>query len=306
MFQGRDLGVAHLEEAHQSSMRLEISARKLGENYGEILNQQRQLPKLIERSKEETKEFQKSVADLWATYKTQLPSGEAASFMTPGGPTQGFGESTDVSSLDQDQEQQKTHSFIKSLKTQKTHLQNYVSDAQNLYQQVQLTAVSSMHSIENALVRTAQTGKLQWKDMVNSMLADMSRLVIRDNVTGPLSSIISTGLTSMFNPVQATAGTNYMTPIGPTKGYATGGVLPEDIMGFGKSGQSYKLHKDETVVPAGQDQPAVENHFHITVHAIDSRSLQETMNRNPNAVLGPFKKALASGDRDLRSIIRGV
>ena len=53
------------------------------------------------------------------------------------------------------------------------------------------------------------------------------------------------------------------------------------------------------------DQPAVNNTFHVHIHAIDSKSLQETMNRNPNAVLGPFKKAMERGDMDLRNKIRG-
>ncbi|NPB14223.1 hypothetical protein G7L43_23245, partial [Shigella sonnei] len=33
--------------------------------------------------------------------------------------------------------------------------------------------------------------------------------------------------------------------------YDTGGVLPEDIYGFGKSGQTYKMHEGETVEPVG-------------------------------------------------------
>jgi hypothetical protein len=38
--------------------------------------------------------------------------------------------------------------------------------------------------------------------------------------------------------------------------YDSGGILPEDIYGYGKSGNRYKLHAGENVQPVGQQQQA--------------------------------------------------
>ncbi len=53
-----------------------------------------------------------------------------------------------------------------------------------------------------------------------------------------------------------------------TASYDKGGVLPEDIYGIGPSGTRYQLHKDETVIPAGQ---TTNNHH---------RTRQTTVNQN--------------------------
>jgi arsenate reductase-like glutaredoxin family protein len=53
------------------------------------------------------------------------------------------------------------------------------------------TVVDSFKNAEDALVQFAMTGKLSLKGMVDSMLADITRLAIRQSITGPLFSAIS-------------------------------------------------------------------------------------------------------------------
>ena len=52
-----------------------------------------------------------------------------------------------------------------------------------------------------AIVDFAITGKSSFSDMVNSMIADMARMVIQQNITGPLASTIS----GFFGPTVANA-----------------------------------------------------------------------------------------------------
>ena len=65
-----------------------------------------------------------------------------------------------------------------------------------------------------------------------------------------------TALFSMFGKSFSTATTlSGLGQIG--RSFDKGGTLPEDISGIGKSGQTYKLHKDEIVTPAGGGSPTI-------------------------------------------------
>jgi lambda family phage tail tape measure protein len=50
---------------------------------------------------------------------------------------------------------------------------------------------NAMHSIEDAFVNAASKGKEAFKDMVNAILADIARMIIRMKVTGPIGEAIA-------------------------------------------------------------------------------------------------------------------
>ncbi|MCF6265229.1 MAG: hypothetical protein L3J57_01635 [Desulfuromusa sp.] len=56
---------------------------------------------------------------------------------------------------------------------------------------------SAFDSMEDTLVDFVLTGKASFKDMINSILADIARLVVQKNITGPLASVLK-GLPSWF------------------------------------------------------------------------------------------------------------
>lgn len=85
-------------------------------------------------------------------------------------------------------------------------LRNYADEAANAYSQVADFAGNSAKSAEDALVRLFTGAKAGTREMVNSMLADLARLAIRQTVTGPLSSAISGIVGSLFGPSVAPAG----------------------------------------------------------------------------------------------------
>ena len=51
-------------------------------------------------------------------------------------------------------------------------------------------AKKSMQSFEDAMVKAAMTGKFQFKDMANSIIADLIRIQIRKSITKPLSDAL--------------------------------------------------------------------------------------------------------------------
>lgn len=63
----------------------------------------------------------------------------------------------------------------------------------------------SMTDVENAFVQMAYTGKLSFAGMVDSIIADLIRLSVRANITGPLAGALSVWTSKMFevSPVSA-------------------------------------------------------------------------------------------------------
>ena len=56
--------------------------------------------------------------------------------------------------------------------------------------------VNAFHGAEDALVNFVRTGKLEFGDLVDTILDDLARIVIRDTITGPLSSALSDAIQS--------------------------------------------------------------------------------------------------------------
>lgn len=78
---------------------------------------------------------------------------------------------------------------------------NYADDAANVYESLGQTVSNAFKGMEDALVQFATKGKLDFKSLADSIISDMVRIAIQQNVTGPLSglfgSMISAGLGSL-------------------------------------------------------------------------------------------------------------
>jgi hypothetical protein len=144
-----------------------------------------------------------------------------------------------------------------------------------------------------------------WSDMQAEMLA---RNLMGDKFMsgqssefGGLLGAIGSGVMSLFGPGSG-GGTTMPGPNlfrwsgGSPLSYDSGGVLPENIYGFGRSGQSYQLHQGET----GGHQ------INLTIVAADAKSFSDMAKRNPQAIIGPVKEALNYGDMDLRNAVRSA
>lgn len=77
-------------------------------------------------------------------------------------------------------------------------LHKYASEAGNLAQTMSGAVTQAFSSMEDAFVQFAMTGKLEFKDMANSIIADLMRITMRSMILGPIASAISSGIGSLF------------------------------------------------------------------------------------------------------------
>mgnify|MGYP001232516975 FL=1 len=72
-------------------------------------------------------------------------------------------------------------------------LKNYFDSTQDTYGQIEAAVTDAFKGAEDALVKFAQTGKLSFSDLANSILSDLARIAIRQSITGPLANAIFGG-----------------------------------------------------------------------------------------------------------------
>ena len=120
-------------------------------------------------------------------------------------------------------------------------IENFSKDTNDLMSNAFLDAFKSA---EDALVDFVQTGKLNFKDLVNSLIADLARIQIRETIMNPLSSFIQ----GLFAP--SGGGGDVDTNIGG--GFTGMGARAGGI--DGKGGFLSILHPNETVIDHQQGQ----------------------------------------------------
>ena len=85
-------------------------------------------------------------------------------------------------------------------------LEDYENDATDAGANVERAITNSLSSMEDALVEFVQTGKLNFSSLVDSIIADFARIVIRQQILGPLSGALGglfgggVGANSGFSP----------------------------------------------------------------------------------------------------------
>lgn len=72
----------------------------------------------------------------------------------------------------------------------KTGLATYVDGTKKAADDVASIMTKSFKSLEDALVNFVTTGKLSFKDLANSIIADIARIVIKAQITGPLANMV--------------------------------------------------------------------------------------------------------------------
>lgn len=76
--------------------------------------------------------------------------------------------------------------------------QEYYSEATNMAEAYKGVVTNAFGGMEDAIVNACMTGKLSFTDMVNSMIADLMRLMVRQSITGPLANALGQGIGSLF------------------------------------------------------------------------------------------------------------
>ena len=69
-------------------------------------------------------------------------------------------------------------------------MNNYLDDVANIAGQVEDLFTGVFRGMEDALVEFVTTGKLSFQDLADSIVADITRIIIRQQITGPLAAAI--------------------------------------------------------------------------------------------------------------------
>ncbi len=145
--------------------------------------------------------------------------------------------------------------------------------------QIEQTIGNALVGLEDALAGFVRTGKLEWKSLVDAMIADLIRLFIRSQILGPLAQ----GLGGLFGggslgPQFAGTGTEGLLSAGS---FAQGGSFTVSGSGAPDSRVvAFRATPGErvTVTPFGRDAPAVNS---ITV--VNASGGEVETEERPNA-----------------------
>lgn len=102
-------------------------------------------------------------------------------------------------------------------------MQNYVDQAANVAQQSADAFANAFRGMEDALVKFVTTGKLSFTDLANNIVADITRIIIRQQLSNALG-VAGTG---------GDAGSGLMGLLGQGIGMLTGGTQSVGNAGFG-------------------------------------------------------------------------
>ncbi len=194
--------------------------------------------------------------------------------------------------------------FGETLESQKNALQKFAETGM----EVEDVFVNAVKGMEDALVEFVTTGKLDFQSLVDSMIADIARLVIQQNITRPLAQ----SLGNLFNTTGTTT-----TPVQPAAGTSAGGLggligtgfnflkglLPFQHGGSftvgGKSGidknlVAFRATKGETVTVAPKGNAGGIN-IVMNVTTQDAASF----GRNQDQIMNMLQAKLASAQRNL-------
>lgn len=181
-------------------------------------------------------------------------------------------------------------------------VQKYLDGVRNMAAQTDAVVTRAFGSMEDALTQFVTKGKLDFKGLVDSIAADMVRLSIRQQITGPLAQQIqgAGGLGTLFGGISGLFGNSAAVAAKTSEDYIDAGGMGQG--GSGMSGMfarlvamlpSYdvgtdyvprdmiaKIHAGERIVPAAQNKPGfggITQHLTINVGGggVDSRTAQQ-------------------------------
>ncbi len=78
---------------------------------------------------------------------------------------------------------------------------NYADSAKNLFASVGEAGANVFKGMENAILQFSRTGKLNFKDLADSIISDMMRIMIQQSVTGPLAGAVSAGIGALIGGI---------------------------------------------------------------------------------------------------------
>jgi lambda family phage tail tape measure protein len=112
-------------------------------------------------------------------------------------------------------------------------LEEYALAATDAAKNIEGVLTSAFKGMEDALLDFVKTGKLNFRSLVDSIITDLLRLMIRQNITGPMSSALGGILTSLFSSGAGMASGSGLNVLGASGawGYAHEGKIIGPLSG---------------------------------------------------------------------------
>lgn len=131
----------------------------------------------------------------------------------------------------------------------KAALKDYAESAADTASQVNQTVTDAFQGMEDALVDFVRTGKLDFRSLIDSMIADLARLAIKQAILGPLANALGGAI-----DITPNANGGVMTESGPMplRAYSTGGIARTPqlaLFGEGSMPEAYVPLPDGRSIP---------------------------------------------------------
>ena len=134
------------------------------------------------------------------------------------------------------------------LESIKTGMQSYLDSIKDVNKQIQDATVNAFKKMEDALVNFVMTGKLNFNDFARSLIADITRIYVRQALITPLLGVFGLSPT----PASTSAKGNIFDKDGLMK-FAKGGIVTEPTYfqygGAGKLGLMGEAGSPEAIMP---------------------------------------------------------
>ena len=177
-------------------------------------------------------------------------------------------------------------------------LNNYIDTVSNAAAQSERLFTNAFKGMEDALVSFVQTGKLDFKSLANSIIADLIRIQIQNSIMKPLAQATSgMSLSGMFSSAGNFLSGLFKADGGPVAGgqpYIVGEQGPEWFVPNG-AGTIVPNGKSPST-PVGSDSSTATAqapiNINFSVRAMDARSFQSAMVQNKAVVVGIVNQAL--------------
>lgn len=181
----------------------------------------------------------------------------------------------------------------------KVALSDYAKLAQDVAKNTQAATTQMLTNLTDALVKFVQTGKLDFRSLIDSMLADIARLEIQQSITGPLASWLG----SLFAGGGGAAGAGadaYTGSLVEAGAYASGGSF---VVGGGPGVDTnlikFRATAGErvTITPSGQGTSSSPQLVYAPVYNVDARADRAQL-------LADMAKMNQKGNQDLIAMLR--
>ena len=202
-------------------------------------------------------------------------------------------------------------------------LRQFADEATDVWKNVGEAVTRAFNNMTEALVEFTMSGKLNFKDFADSVIRDLVRIAYQQAITGPLAVGIGGFLQGLFGGMAGTAGAGAEIPgtpvmyvhaggfirpalAGSEKSYSivpsldllprrhAGGLSPNERIVINRVGERYVTEEQNTWLTGiaramQQVAPTAvqgETHVHLTINALDSRSVSQTLVQHRDEIVG--------------------